>query len=99
VESIAKDAPLTKSQKIAYGVLMVGGQYTWTRANRYITEKGWGELDEVSVFFLFFVFCFFCFLKSGILTYLFLYSCRMIYETKYIGYYKLGKSTGKHSQY
>ncbi|ORZ10518.1 Pex12 amino terminal region-domain-containing protein [Absidia repens] len=49
LESIAKDAPLTKSQKIAYGVLTVGGQYAWTRANRYITEKGWGELDESDV--------------------------------------------------
>jgi peroxin-2 len=46
VESIAKDAPLTQTQKIAYGVLTVGGQYIWSRANRYITAKGWGELDE-----------------------------------------------------
>ncbi|CAO3653654.1 unnamed protein product [Cunninghamella echinulata] len=46
LESIAKDAPLTKTQKIIYGILTVGGQYAWTRSNRYITEKGWGELDE-----------------------------------------------------
>ncbi|CAO3641615.1 unnamed protein product [Mucor hiemalis] len=46
LESIAKDAPLTRGQKIAYGVFTVGGQYVWTRANRYITMKGWGELDE-----------------------------------------------------
>ncbi|KAI9480439.1 MAG: Pex12 amino terminal region-domain-containing protein [Benjaminiella poitrasii] len=45
-ESIARDAPLTKGQKIAYGVLTVGGQYVWTRLNRYVTAKGWGELDE-----------------------------------------------------
>ncbi|KAI8337135.1 Pex12 amino terminal region-domain-containing protein [Chlamydoabsidia padenii] len=49
LESIAKDAPLTKTQKIVYGVLTVGGQYTWTRTNRYITEKGWGELDESDI--------------------------------------------------
>lgn len=49
VESIAKDAPLTKTQKIAYGVLTVGGQYAWTRTNRYITERGWGELEEVRI--------------------------------------------------
>lgn len=47
VESIAKDSPLTQTQKILYGVLTVGGQYAWTRSNRYITEQGWGELDEV----------------------------------------------------
>ncbi|KAI8099323.1 Pex12 amino terminal region-domain-containing protein [Halteromyces radiatus] len=46
LESIAKDAPLTKKQKIIYGILTVGGQYAWTRANRLITENGWGELDE-----------------------------------------------------
>lgn len=49
VESIAKDAPLTKTQKILYGLFTVGGQYAWTRANRYITSKGWGELDESDV--------------------------------------------------
>lgn len=32
-----------------YGVLTVGGQYAWTRANRYITMKGWGELDESDI--------------------------------------------------
>ncbi|KAL7321101.1 peroxisome assembly protein (Peroxin-2) [Mucor circinelloides] len=48
-ESIAKDAPLTKTQKILYGLFTVGGQYAWTRANRYITSKGWGELDESDV--------------------------------------------------
>ncbi|CEG68793.1 hypothetical protein RMATCC62417_04985 [Rhizopus microsporus] len=46
VESIAKDAPLTKSQKIGYGLLTVGGQYVWTRLSRLTTEKGWGELEE-----------------------------------------------------
>ncbi|CAO3649572.1 unnamed protein product [Cunninghamella blakesleeana] len=49
LESIAKDTPLTKTQKIIYGILTVGGQYAWTRTNRYITEKGWGELDESEV--------------------------------------------------
>ncbi|KAI8070828.1 Pex12 amino terminal region-domain-containing protein [Gongronella butleri] len=48
LESIAKDAPLTKTQKIIYGLLTVGGQYAWTRSNRYITEQGWGELDETT---------------------------------------------------
>lgn len=48
VESIAKDAPVSKTQKILYGLFTVGGQYIWTRANRYITEQGWGELDEVT---------------------------------------------------
>lgn len=37
---------MTQTQKIAYGVLTVGGQYIWSRANRYITARGWGELDE-----------------------------------------------------
>lgn len=49
VESIAKDAPLTQGQKIAYGLFTVGGQYTWTRANRFITVRGWGELDESNI--------------------------------------------------
>ncbi|CEP09727.1 hypothetical protein [Parasitella parasitica] len=48
-ESIAKDAPLTKTQKILYGVFTVGGQYTWARTNRYITAKGWGEVDESDI--------------------------------------------------
>ncbi|KAI8057441.1 Pex12 amino terminal region-domain-containing protein [Thamnidium elegans] len=48
-ESIAKDAPLTQTQKIVYGILTVGGQYVWTRANRYITMRGWGELDESDI--------------------------------------------------
>ncbi|KAI7885942.1 Pex12 amino terminal region-domain-containing protein [Mucor mucedo] len=47
-ESIAKDAPLTQGQKIAYGLFTVGGQYAWTRANRYITMRGWGEMDDSS---------------------------------------------------
>ncbi len=46
VESIAKDAPLTKAQKISYGILTVGGQYAWTRISRIATNKGWGELEE-----------------------------------------------------
>ncbi|KAI9248640.1 Pex12 amino terminal region-domain-containing protein [Sporodiniella umbellata] len=46
LESIAKDAPLTKTQKVCYGMLTVGGQYAWTRASRTATDKGWGELDE-----------------------------------------------------
>ncbi|KAF7727159.1 peroxisome assembly protein (Peroxin-2) [Apophysomyces ossiformis] len=47
LESIAKDAPLTKTQKILYGLLTVGGQYAWSRGNRIITARGWSELDEV----------------------------------------------------
>lgn len=46
LESIAQDAPLTVGQKIAYGVFTVGGQYAWSRLNRHVTAKGWGELDE-----------------------------------------------------
>lgn len=49
MESIAKDAPLTTGQKIAYGAFTVGGQYIWTRLNRYITAQGWGELDESDI--------------------------------------------------
>ncbi|ORY91022.1 Pex12 amino terminal region-domain-containing protein [Syncephalastrum racemosum] len=49
LESIAKDAPLSKTQKILYGLFTVGGQYAWIRANRYITEQGWGELDESEI--------------------------------------------------
>ncbi|KAI8059373.1 Pex12 amino terminal region-domain-containing protein [Gilbertella persicaria] len=45
-ESIAQDGPLTQTQKIAYGILTVAGQYMWTRIHRYITAKGWGELDQ-----------------------------------------------------
>ncbi|KAI8975032.1 Pex12 amino terminal region-domain-containing protein [Mycotypha africana] len=46
LESIAKNAALTKTQKILYGLFAVGGQYVWTRLNRYITSEGWGELEE-----------------------------------------------------
>ncbi|KAI8990324.1 Pex12 amino terminal region-domain-containing protein [Pilobolus umbonatus] len=46
LEAIAQDAPLTNGQKLAYGIFTVGGQYVWSRVNRYITSKGWGELDE-----------------------------------------------------
>ncbi|KAG0164202.1 peroxisome assembly protein (Peroxin-2) [Apophysomyces sp. BC1034] len=49
LESIAKDAPLTKTQKIMYGLLAVGGQYAWSRSNRIITARGWSELDESDV--------------------------------------------------
>ncbi|KAI9492243.1 Pex12 amino terminal region-domain-containing protein [Zychaea mexicana] len=49
LESIAKDAPLSQAQKILYGVFTVGGQYAWSRANRYITSQGWGELDESDI--------------------------------------------------
>ncbi|KAL0090999.1 Pex12 amino terminal region-domain-containing protein [Phycomyces blakesleeanus] len=49
LESIAKDAPLTKTQKIIYGVLSVGGQYAWTRTSRLVTSRGWGELDESDI--------------------------------------------------
>ena len=49
MESIAKDAPLSQTQKVLYGVFTVGGQYAWARANRYITSQGWGELDEVII--------------------------------------------------
>lgn len=49
LESIAKDAPLTKTQKITYGVLTIGGQYVWTRVSRMATDKGWGELDEEDI--------------------------------------------------
>lgn len=49
VESIARDAPLTQTQKILYGIFTVGGQYAWSRANRIITSRGWGELDEVTI--------------------------------------------------
>ncbi|CAM0137000.1 peroxisome assembly protein (Peroxin-2) [Umbelopsis sp. WA50703] len=46
LESFAKDAQLTKTQKIMYGVFMVGGQYTWSRMSRLMTTQGWGALDE-----------------------------------------------------
>ncbi|KAI7869752.1 Pex12 amino terminal region-domain-containing protein [Spinellus fusiger] len=46
LESIAKDAPLTRAQKIVYGIVSVGGHYVWHRLNRYVTEKGWSELEE-----------------------------------------------------
>ncbi|KAI8576085.1 hypothetical protein K450DRAFT_193124 [Umbelopsis ramanniana AG] len=46
LESFAKDAPITKTQKILYGLFMVGGQYTWSRLSRLMTTQGWGALDE-----------------------------------------------------
>ncbi|KAI8377900.1 Pex12 amino terminal region-domain-containing protein [Radiomyces spectabilis] len=54
LESIATDAPLTKTQKIIYGVLTVGGQYAWTRLNRLVTIRGWGELDETDMRYKFY---------------------------------------------
>lgn len=47
VQSTATDARLTKTQKIAYGVVTVGGQYVMERVNGIVTEQGWGELPEV----------------------------------------------------
>ncbi|KAI8350879.1 Pex12 amino terminal region-domain-containing protein [Choanephora cucurbitarum] len=43
---LTKDAPLAQWQKIIYGIVTVGGQYAWTRLNRHVTSRGWGELDE-----------------------------------------------------
>ncbi|KAF9586225.1 peroxisome assembly protein (Peroxin-2) [Lunasporangiospora selenospora] len=46
LQSTATDAPLTKTQKIAFGAVTVGGQYVLERLNRIITAQGWGELPE-----------------------------------------------------
>ncbi|GAB5588404.1 peroxisome assembly protein (Peroxin-2) [Umbelopsis nana] len=46
LECFAKDAPITKTQKILYGLFMVGGQYTWSRLSRLMTTQGWGALEE-----------------------------------------------------
>lgn len=48
VQSTATDAHLTKTQKIVYGVVTVGGQYVMERVNGIVTEQGWGELPEVN---------------------------------------------------
>ncbi|CAG8490425.1 13701_t:CDS:2 [Acaulospora morrowiae] len=42
----AKDAPLAPFQKYAFGIMTVGGQYTWTRLNRLLTARGWSEYDD-----------------------------------------------------
>ncbi|KAG9327306.1 hypothetical protein KVV02_007082 [Mortierella alpina] len=49
LQSTAKDAPLTKAQKITYGVVTVGGQYVMERLNRMATAQGWGELPEDNI--------------------------------------------------
>ncbi|ORZ15984.1 Pex12 amino terminal region-domain-containing protein [Lobosporangium transversale] len=49
LQSTAIDTPLTKAQKIAYGVFTVGGQYVMERLNRVVTEQGWGELQEDNI--------------------------------------------------
>ncbi|CAH1763152.1 2840_t:CDS:2 [Entrophospora sp. SA101] len=46
LQSIAKDAPLTKFQKYLYGIVTVGGQYVLMRINRLVIAQGWSELDE-----------------------------------------------------
>ncbi|KAF9186759.1 peroxisome assembly protein (Peroxin-2) [Haplosporangium sp. Z 767] len=49
LQSTAKDAPLTKTQKIAYGAVTVGGQYIMERLNHVVTAQGWGELPEDNI--------------------------------------------------
>ncbi|KAG0233323.1 peroxisome assembly protein (Peroxin-2) [Actinomortierella wolfii] len=49
LQSTAIDAPLTKNQKIAYGIVTVGGNYLSERLNRIITEQGWGELPDDNI--------------------------------------------------
>ncbi|KAG0255569.1 peroxisome assembly protein (Peroxin-2) [Mortierella polycephala] len=49
LQSTAKDAPLTKTQKVAYGAVTVGGQYIMERLNRVVTAQGWGELPEDNI--------------------------------------------------
>ncbi|RHZ56709.1 hypothetical protein Glove_397g8 [Diversispora epigaea] len=46
LQSTAKDAPLTKFQKYAFGIMTIGGQYVWMRMNRIVTAQGWGELED-----------------------------------------------------
>ncbi|CAG8489460.1 9970_t:CDS:2 [Diversispora eburnea] len=47
LQSTAKDAPLTKFQKYAFGIMTIGGQYVWMRINQIVTAQGWGELEDV----------------------------------------------------
>ncbi|KAG0222409.1 Pex12 amino terminal region-domain-containing protein [Mortierella sp. GBAus27b] len=49
LQSTATDAPLTKTQKVAYGVITVGGQYVLERLNGAMTSQGWGELPEDNI--------------------------------------------------
>ncbi|KAJ1654965.1 peroxisome assembly protein (Peroxin-2) [Dispira simplex] len=41
-------APLSRTQVATYGVLLVGGRYTWTRLNQWITTQGWSEAPQGS---------------------------------------------------
>lgn len=49
VQSTATDAPLTRTQKIAYGAITVGGQYVLERLNHIVAAQGWGDLPEVDL--------------------------------------------------
>ncbi|KAG0325097.1 peroxisome assembly protein (Peroxin-2) [Dissophora globulifera] len=49
LQSTATDARLTRTQKITYGVITVGGQYVMERLNHVVTSQGWGELPEDNI--------------------------------------------------
>ncbi|KAK3847406.1 MAG: Pex12 amino terminal region-domain-containing protein [Linnemannia gamsii] len=49
LQSTSSDAALTKTQKITYGAVTVGGQYLMERLNRVVTAQGWGELPEDNI--------------------------------------------------
>ncbi|KAJ1965933.1 peroxisome assembly protein (Peroxin-2) [Dispira parvispora] len=41
-------APLSRFQVAAYGILLVGGRYSWTRLNQWLTTQGWSEAPRRS---------------------------------------------------
>lgn len=49
LQSTATDAPLTVFQKVAYGLLTVGGKYGFAKLNNTMTNEGWGELTETNI--------------------------------------------------
>ncbi|KAF9360715.1 peroxisome assembly protein (Peroxin-2) [Mortierella sp. NVP85] len=49
LQSTATDAPLTQTQKVAYGAITIGGQYVLERLNRIISAQGWSELPEENI--------------------------------------------------
>ncbi|BFZ64726.1 peroxisome assembly protein (Peroxin-2) [Saitoella coloradoensis] len=36
----------SRSQKLLYGLITVGGRYAWTKTELLMTREGWGELSE-----------------------------------------------------
>ena len=39
--------PLTRRQKLLYGVLFIGARWGWTRLNAYMVDENWGGYPQV----------------------------------------------------